>query len=142
MAKFARPNGAIADYNEIKAGDELYHVYGIRVPFCSGPSKVVAAPMRFADHKDWSDAQAGSEDKIVFDVVVVAGRENYVDMCFASDGNLIPGYSHNDNYWFSNEQSARAAVEYLRKQHAADQEPSPVEYDDFESWTDDDRYFA
>jgi hypothetical protein len=108
---FDRPAGAIASHADLKKWDVVWHVYGIWPPFVSGPGIIVRPP--YAD-----------EDKgVVFDVRTP--RRNYVETNFASDGNLLPDYSHNDNYWFHSEKEAEAARDWLRSKWEAD--PSRIQ---------------
>lgn len=114
MAKFDRPQNAIESFKDLKDGDVVYRVYGIWPPATGGACTVVGAPKKFSEHREYSDIHASSKDAIVFDLK--HEKYDYTDMNFASDSNLIPGYSHNDNYCFRTEADAAAAVEWLHDQ--------------------------
>lgn len=117
MSRFTRPSGAIDNFADLKVGDVIWHVYGIWPPFMStSPATVVEVARPYSLHRDYSD-DSTQGDLMVFDVL---WREDFTDMHFASDGNLVPGKSHNDNYWFRTEDEAKVAVEFLRNQWDAD----------------------
>lgn len=139
MAKYPRLANSINSYEDLKPGDIIHHVYGIRIPFYAGASTVVSAPIPYGQHKNIHDATSCLANSIVFDVR--DDKSDYDDMVFASDGNLLPGYSHNDNYWFRSEADALAAVDFLTKCRADDPDelPEPSLSDDYDfepDWID------
>jgi hypothetical protein len=110
MARFERPANTINDASDLKIGDHVWHVFGIWPP-CMYETIVIGEAKPYKKHRKYSDIHSQDAEKVVFDVRYPdIGRE---DMKFAADGNLVSGYSHNDNYWFRNEADARAAVEML-----------------------------
>lgn len=117
MARFPRPQGAIENYSDLNVGDHVFHVYGIWPPQFGCESVVTSAPAPFATHREYSDIHSGSADATVFDAML--GGSKYPSMEFANDGNLVPGHSHNDNYWFRSEEQAMEAVAFLRKRWEA-----------------------
>lgn len=120
MARFQRPEGTIKNYSDLKVGDHIFHVYGIWPPFFGGEHIVTKAPDTFSRHRGYGEIHSMSAESIVFDVKYGNGGNSYMN--FATDGNLNPGHSHNDNYWFRSEQAARDAVTFLRSQWEADPE--------------------
>lgn len=141
MARFPRPSGAIKDVNELKDGDILYHVYGIWPP-CVGESETVkGSPVQFKDHREYAEIHSLSADHWVFDTLVPSifpHEASYLRMHYASDGNMQPGFSHNDNYWFRSLEEAVAARLYLHEQWVARPDLIEDEKRWRESFPDDD----
>lgn len=113
MTKFNRPQNTIDDVRSLRVGDHLWHVYGIWPPQMGGDHFVTRAAGPFKNHPEYSNIHSLSGDGLVFDVKW-ANETIRPTMEFASDGNLIPGHSHNNNYWFRSEADALAAVDFLR----------------------------
>lgn len=122
MGYFPRPAGAIEDVNTLKLGDVLYHVYGIWPPSLSAyPETVVRTALAFKHHPEYHDGSSQGE-LLAFDTECVSfwnHKEYYRRMHFASDCNMEPGHSHNDNYWFRSKEEAEAAVTFLYVQWKA-----------------------
>lgn len=117
MARFPTPANAITDIADVKVGDVVYGVYGIWPPCTGGAKTVMGAPAPFFMHHEYSDIHEPSKDLIVFDLASADGE--YTNMVFASDRNLEPGRSHNDNYIFRSDGDAHAARVWLREQWEA-----------------------
>lgn len=137
MAQFKRPADTIMDAAEMKAGDQLWKVYGIWPPQFSGPYTLATEPVPYSAHARYSEIHSGSADKIVFDVRTAEG---WLDFNFATDGNLMPGYSHNDNYWVRSEAAALAAIDHLREQWKAKPELIVLEQERRERWLREEAY--
>lgn len=114
MAKFAEPINAIRDYRDLKVGDELWGVCGVYPPSADDkPSVVAAMPRKFRNHPEFGD-HSSQGDEVVFDVRCHWHGEGESMMQFASDANMVPGYSHNDNYEFRSKKDAEAYAAWLR----------------------------
>lgn len=114
MSRFERPANTITDVNELKVGDHVWHVYGIWPPQMGGGYIITKQAGPFCEHHEYSDIHEGSADQLVFDERWVGGQHS--TMNFASDCNMLVGYSHNDNYCFRSEADALAAIDWLRLQ--------------------------
>jgi hypothetical protein len=137
MAQFERPADTVTDAAQLNVGDQLWKVYGIWPPQFSGPYTLANKPVPHSAHARYSDIHSGSAEKIVFGVRTVEG---YLDFNFASDGNLTPGHSHNDNYWVRSEAAALAAVARLREQWEARPELIVLEQARREAWRREEAY--
>jgi hypothetical protein len=116
VAKFERPQNSIEDVAELQVGDRIWHVCGIWPPQMGGDHVVTRAAIPLQDHP--KNRNPSSQDaSLVFDTRWSGSDLSHME--FASDGNMIRGYSHNDNYWFRDEAAASAAVEFLRAQWEA-----------------------
>lgn len=117
MARFPRPQGSIENAADLKVGDVIYHVYGIWPPVASDmPHTITRAAILLRDHPE------GGPDDFQRDLLVYDeswGGLQHSHMAFASDGNMVPGKSHNDNYCFRTKEAAEAARDYLRAQWQA-----------------------
>lgn len=145
MARFERPQSAIADFRDLRVGDVVYEVYGIWPP-CRGKQKTVTrAPIKFSEHPEYSDIHKSSADKMVFDL---AYPDGLTVMSFASDRNLMPGHSHNDNYLFRSEEDAESAVIWLRDRWSsspgsiAEEVERMFTWDSFDDRWEDHDYFT
>jgi hypothetical protein len=116
MNRFERPTGAIQNAADLREGEALWHVWGIWPPQI-GEYTVTAAARPFREHREYGEVHSSMADFIVFDVRSKDSKRS--QMNFASDGNLVTGHSHNDNYWFRSEAEADAAVAFLTKQWEA-----------------------
>lgn len=115
MAKFAEPINAIRNYADLKVGDELWGVCGVYPPSADDkPSVVVVLPRKFRDHPEYREIHSRQGDQIVFDVRSHWHENGESMMRFASDANMVPGYSHNDNYEFRSKKDADAYAAWLR----------------------------
>lgn len=112
MSRFERPADAIENAADLRVGDRIWHVYGIWPPQMGGEHIVTRAAGPFKDHRAYGPIHASGADSIVFDTRWIDGKHSHMN--FASDGNMVPGHSHNDNYWFRSESTADAAVEMLK----------------------------
>lgn len=117
MARFSKPQNTIEDVNELKTGDRIWHVYGIWPPQMGGEFMVTREASPFKDRPEYSDIHASSAELLVFDEQWA--DSDMIHMNFASDCNMQPGYSHNDNYCFRSEGDAQAAVKFLTEQWEA-----------------------
>ena len=111
---FKRPQNTIDNAFDLRVGDHVWHVYGIWPPQMGGEHVISRAAGPFKHHSEYSDIHLTSADDVVFDTRWINGKNS--TMNFASDGNLVPGHSHNNNYWFRSEADALAAVELLRSE--------------------------
>ena len=115
MSKFGEPLNAIRDYRDLKIGDEIWGVCGVWPVWADDkPSLIVGLPRRFRDHPDFDPIHSSQGDNIVYDVRHYWHEGNQSTMHFAADGNMVPGYSHNDNYEFSTKADADAFAAWLR----------------------------
>ncbi len=112
MSRFERPQNTIEDAASLRVGDHIWHVYGIWPPQMGGEHIVTREAAPFCQHPRYESPHSSQGDQIVFDEKWVDGKKPH--MSFASDCNMTPGHSHNDNYCFRSEADARAAVEFLR----------------------------
>jgi hypothetical protein len=120
MAKFPRPAGAIESYKDIKVGDCLWHLYGIWMPSVSScPVIITSAPVRFGDSPSYAPIHKGQKDEVIFAYRYLDWPEDRGIEAFAGDGNLNPGQSHNDNYWFRSFEEAEAGRKFLLDQWKA-----------------------
>lgn len=117
MARFSRPANSIETYEDLKVGERIWDVCGILPPFMGNSKIVTIAPIPFYLHPEYAKHHSEMKDDIVFSFRY-EDRPDIEVMYFATDCNMQPGYSHNDNYCFKSEEDAKAAVEFLRKQWA------------------------
>ena len=115
MSRFPRPAGAIENVADLNVGDRIWHVYGIWPPQMGGEFTITRAATLYRDHPETNGSP--QDDEVVFDVRWA--KCDLVTMEFASDGNMKPNHSHNDNYWFRSEAEARDAVDFLKQQWEA-----------------------
>lgn len=120
MAQFERPKNTIDDAASFQVGDLLWHVYGIWRPQSHGPYTVTRVAGPFREHPEYEEIHVGHADHIVFDTRWP--DSDLTTMRYATDGNLQPGYSHNDNYWFRTQEDAEAARDFLLAQWEASPE--------------------
>lgn len=140
MARFERPKNAIDNYADLKVGDVIWHVCGIWPPFCSrAPSTITGEARPFRDHPEHDGQRGCQSDEIVFDEH--PADWDWPHMAFASDGNLVPGRSHNDNYWFRSKEDAEAARDYLRTQWDANPDMIEAVLEDRRRWDEIDREY-
>lgn len=116
MARFPAPANVVTDFNDLKIGDVVYEVYGIWPPQTGGPKTVMSTPVKFSEHREYRDIHESLANSVVFDL---AYPDGLTVMEFASDNNLVPGYSHNDNYLVRSDEDAKAAALWLREQWSA-----------------------
>lgn len=117
MSRFPRPAGAIENVSDLKIGDHIWHVYGIWPPQMGGEFTITRTVVQFQDHPDYSEIHSSQAELLVFDEQWADSE--MVDMAYASDSNMQPGHSHNDNYCFRSEEEALAAIDFLTKQWEA-----------------------
>jgi hypothetical protein len=115
MGRFPRPVGAIGSADDLKVGDRIWRVYGIWPPQMGGEF-IVSRPAGPYNERP-KNLRSPQDDEIVFDVRYA--KSNLTAMEFASDGNMKPNHSHNDNYWFRTEAEALDAVRFLKDQWEA-----------------------
>lgn len=127
MGRFSRPAGAITDAKELRLGDHVWKVIGIWPPFVYGEHIVTREAVPFKDHPEYADIHHHSASSIVFDCRRVEG--SYSDFAFASDGNLQPSHSSNDNYWFRSFSEAEAAREFLHQEYVNNPDVIQAEVD-------------
>ena len=128
MGKLTQPSKAIRDYHELKVGDIIYYFGGSHYPFYVGKEalRIVRAPELFKQHPKYSSIHMDQADEVVFTTVYHNNTRIYENMEFASDNNLRPGYSHNDNYLF---RSLEDAEEFARTAKAeCDSNPKLMQY--------------
>lgn len=114
MGRFAEPIDAIRDYSDLKIGDELWSVCGVWPPFVDNEPRIVASlPMKFKDHPEFSEPSSQG-NQIVYDVRYSWHAEGESTMRFTADDNMVPGYSHNDNYVFRTKDAADGFAAWLR----------------------------
>lgn len=101
-----RPLNYITDAKELRVGQEVFHVYGHLLTAPCYQGKVTAPAIPYRLHREFASCNEGHADSLVFEV---DGQ-----LHFASDGNLVPGKSHNRNYWFRNRADAERAQEFFR----------------------------
>lgn len=107
-----RPATSIASWQDLKAGDEIWEVYGDWPPRVGGRRIVHSAPAPFREHREYSATHSALADLVVFDLLSpddarITARLGSVQ--FAADRNLDgPGY--NNNYVFRSEADAEAYV--------------------------------
>lgn len=117
MAKFPRPNNAIADASEMEVGQPYWELYGIWPPCVSGPQILTRSAGPFRDHPKYDEIHAGHADHIVFDTRYPDSE--FSNHNYAADGNMAGAHSHNDNYWFRSAEDAYAARDFLTAQWKA-----------------------
>jgi hypothetical protein len=117
VSNFKRPENTIENAYDLNVGDHVWHVFGIWPPQMGGEHIITRPAGLFKHHPEYSEIHLLSADQAVFDTRYL-DSENSI-MNFASDGNLTPGRSCNDNYWFRAEVEAEAAVDFLRKEWEA-----------------------
>ena len=135
MTTFERPKNTIDNAFDLSVGDHVWHVFGIWPPQMGGEHIVTQLARPFEQNREYSDIHSGSADEIVFDTQWIDSK--YSTMNFAADGNLVPGRSHNNNYWFRSEADALAAVELLR----AEWEASGTIAEEIERQEEDRRFY-
>lgn len=118
MVRFPRPENTIVDATDLKLGDEIYNVCGIWPPFIDGPYIVVRETIPFSQHPEYTDWSIQGS-LLVFDIK--EKEKGYIRMEFVRDGNLEPGYSHNDNYWLRSKKDAEAARIFLHNKYTPSQ---------------------
>lgn len=120
MAKFDRPKNSIESYSDLKVGDHIWEVCGIWRPFVGYERIVTRSPIKFSEHPEYSEYSTQG-DLIVFDISY-ANDPSLIIHWFASDCNMQPGQSHNDNYWFRSAEDAEAARDFLKSEWEKDPE--------------------
>jgi hypothetical protein len=103
-----KPTDAILNYADLTLGQVVWHVYGIYPPCGPTSYTITRLPSKHSEHPEYSDIHVSQADSIVFDWK--RGDGDHSLMHFASDCNMLPGYSHNNNYCFATKEAAEDFV--------------------------------